>query len=82
VRLAGFKIHHAARLCKSKILENAFRAAGQAVGVGHMKEHAMICSDYVIKTVQLIYPNQLEKITEERQWQLDKLIKYSTKTSP
>ena len=82
VRLAGFKIHQAARLSKSKILENAFRAAGQAVGVGHMKEHAMICSDYVIKTVQLIYPNQLEKITEERQWQLDELIKFSTKTSP
>ncbi|MRR19214.1 hypothetical protein EG827_03385, partial [bacterium] len=37
VRLAGFKMHQAARLSKSKIIENAFRAAGHAVGVGHMK---------------------------------------------
>ena len=35
-----------------------------------MKEHAMVCSDYAIKTVQLAFPNDKEKIAEERKWQL------------
>ena len=78
VRLAGFKIHQVARQCKSEIQKNAFRAAGQAVGVGHMREHAMVCADYVIKTIQLMYPNQFEKITEERQWQLNELKQYNS----
>ncbi|TDE04981.1 putative immunity protein [Flavobacterium hiemivividum] len=80
VRKAGFKIHAVARNCKTEIGKNAIRTVGQAVGVGHMKEHAMVCSDYAIKTVQLAFPMDKEKITEERQWQLKALenIKAST----
>jgi len=73
VRQAGFKIHEVARQCKSEIAKNAIRAAGQAVGVGHMREHAMVCSDYAIKTIQLVFPDNIDKITEERQWQLNTL---------
>ena len=73
VRQAGFKIHALARQCKTEIGKNAIRAAGHAVAVGHMREHAMVCSDYAIKTVQLVFPNNIAKITEERQWQLDTL---------
>ena len=80
VRQAGFKIHAVARNCKTDIGNNAIRTVGQAVGVGHMKEHAMVCSDYAIKTVQLAFPNDKEKITEERKWQLEALreVKAST----
>lgn len=77
VRKAGFKIHEFARQCNSDITKNAIRTAGQAVGVGHMREHAMICSDYAIKTIQLIFPNQMNKIIEERQWQLNPLKCYN-----
>ncbi|MDO9186377.1 MAG: hypothetical protein Q7W13_10235 [Bacteroidia bacterium] len=73
VRQAGFKIHEVARQCKSEIAKNAIRTAGQAVGVGHMREHAMVCSDYAIKTIQLAFPDNIDKITEERQWQLNEL---------
>ncbi len=73
VRKAGFKIHAVARSCKTEIGRNAIRTVGQAIGVGHMKEHAMVCSDYAIKTVQLAFPNDKEKITEERKWQLEAL---------
>lgn len=73
VRQAGFKIHAVARNCKTEVGKNAIRTVGQAVGVGHMKEHAMVCSDYAIKTVQLAFPEDKEKITEERQWQLKAL---------
>lgn len=73
VRQAGFKIHEVARQCKSEIAKNAIRAAGQAVAVGHMREHAMVCSDYALKTIELAFLNNTDKITEERQWQLNEL---------
>ena len=73
VRQAGLKIHKVARQCKSEITKNAIRACGQAVGVGHMREHAMVCSDYAIKTIQLAFPDQIDKISQERKWQLIEL---------
>lgn len=73
VRQAGFKIHACARQCQNEITKNAIRTSGQAVAVGHMREHAMVCSDYAIKTVQFVSSDSIEKITEERQWQLDTL---------
>ena len=75
IRQAGFKIHAEARKCKTEIAKTILRTAGQAVGVGHMKEHAMVCSDYAIKTVQIAYSNNLKKITEERNWQIQELNK-------
>jgi len=75
VRQAGFKIHAVARGCKTSIGKHAIRTAGQAVAVGHMREHAMVCSDYAIKTIELTFPNDLNRIKEERQWQLKELKK-------
>lgn len=76
VRQAGFKIHEVARQCKSEIAKNAIRTIGQAVGVMHMREHTMVCSDYAIKTIQLAFPEKIDKITQERQWQLNELKQY------
>ncbi len=76
IRKAGFNIHKTARSCESEIIKIAIRSLGHAVGTGHMKEHAMVCSDYAVKTVQLLFPNQKEKITEERKWQLNELKKF------
>jgi len=73
VRQAGFKVHEVARQCKSEVAKSAMRTAGQAVGVGHMREHAMVASDYAIKTIQLAFSNDMDKITEEREWQLNEL---------
>lgn len=80
VRQAGFSIHAFARQCPSVCIKNAIRTAGQAVGVGHMREHAMVCSDYAVKTVQLAFPGRLEKISEERQWQMNCLNYYNDLT--
>jgi rRNA maturation endonuclease Nob1 len=76
VRQAGFKIHEVARQSKSEMTKTAIRASGQAVSVGHMREHAMVCSDYAIKTIQLAFPDQIYKISQERQWQLNELKQY------
>ena len=80
VRQAGFRIHAVARQCKTDLAKNAIRTAGQAVGVGHMREHAMVCSDYAIKVTELAFPEGRNKIKEERTWQLNELKKI--KTSP
>jgi hypothetical protein len=41
VRQADFKVHEVARECKSETAKVIARAVGQAVGVGHMRGHAM-----------------------------------------
>jgi hypothetical protein len=76
VRQAGFKVHEAARECKSETAKAAARAVGQAVGVGHMRGHAMVAADYAIKAVGLDFKDDMNKITDERKWQLQEFIKY------
>lgn len=68
VRQASFKIHKIARECNSEIKKTAVRVAGQAVASGHMREHAMVTSDYAIKTIGLISSSSVEAITTEREW--------------
>jgi hypothetical protein len=75
VRQAGFKVHQIARECDCEIEKVALRAAGQAIGSGHMREHAMVASDYAIKAIGLLSSNNIEAITAERQWQLNELKK-------
>lgn len=76
VRQGGFKVHEVARECKSKTAKAAARATGQAVGVGHMRGHAMVVADYAIKAVGFDSSDDMNRITEERQWQLRELKKY------
>lgn len=79
VRQAGFKIHEVARKQNDEVIKNVFRVIGQAVGSGHMKEHAMVASDYAIKVMNIMYSNNQDKVNEERNWQLNKLIELSNK---
>ena len=76
VRQVGFMIHKIARECDSEIKKTALRVVGQAVGSGHMKEHAMVASDYAVKTIGLINSNSMEAITREREWQLKEIKKF------
>jgi hypothetical protein len=76
VRQAGFEIHKIARECDSEIKKTALRVVGQAVSSGHMREHAMVASDYAIKTIGLISSNDIDAITFERKWQLIELKKF------
>ena len=70
VRQAGFKVHQLAKESKDLVLQAALRVAGQAIGTGHMREHAMVASDYAIKVVNLKYPDNMEAVKEEREWQI------------
>jgi len=66
VRQASFKIHKIARGCFSEIEKSAFRTAGHAVASGHMREYAMVASDYAIKTIGLIAKNDTKIITKAK----------------
>ena len=77
VRQAGFAIHKVARAQTDELLTVTFRVIGQAVASGHMKEHGMVASYYAIKLINLIYPCDMSKVIEERQWQLSKLDELS-----
>lgn len=73
IRQAGFAIHKIAREQKNEIYKNVFRTIGQAIGTGHMKEHAMVTSDYSIKVINLKFPKDTHRVEIERKWQIMKL---------
>ena len=73
VRQAGFKVHRLAREAGDDVRKTALRAAGQAVGSGHMRAHAMVASDYAVKVIGLLTKNDPRAISGERIWQLMEL---------
>ncbi|WOO87737.1 hypothetical protein RZE82_02050 [Mollicutes bacterium LVI A0039] len=73
VRQAGFKIHKVARECDNEINIAAIRVVGHAVATGHMSEHAMVASDYAVKTIGLLSATDINAISGEREWQLQEL---------
>lgn len=70
VRQAGFKIHRLAKACPDLMTQAALRVVGQAVSTGHMKEHVMVVSDYAVKVMNLMFPNDIDAVTKEREWQI------------
>lgn len=73
VRQAGFKIHALAREQTNEVNKTVLRVIGQAIGTGHMREHAMVASDYAIKVINLISPDNQQAVVEERKWQIKSL---------
>lgn len=73
VRQAGFKVHQLAKACDDPVIQTALRVAGQAVSTGHMREHAMVASDYAIKTINLKYPHDMNAVKVEREWHISTL---------
>lgn len=73
VRQAGFQIHQLAKSTQDIISQTALRVVGQAVATGHMPEHAMVASDYAIKVINLLFPNDVNAVKQERIWQIEQL---------
>jgi len=46
---------------------------GHAVSAGHMKEHAMVASDYAVKVINLLHPDNMDAVKKERLWQIEHL---------
>lgn len=75
VRQEGFKVHQLAKKNNNETVKTALRVT-QAIGTGHMREHAMVASDYAIKFVNLTHPNNEAAVIAERQWQINQLNQY------
>ncbi len=73
VRQISFKIHQAAKASEDIIVSSALRVAGHAVAAGHMRQHAMVASDYAVKVISLLQPDSIEAVKEERLWQINHL---------
>ncbi len=71
VRQAGFQIHQLAKEQQNPITQAALRVVGQAVATGHMREHAMVSSDYAVKVINLLFPDDINAVRQERLWQID-----------
>ena len=72
VRHACFKIHALAKVNDNILDKTALRVIGQAVATAHMREHAMVASDYAIKLCNL---QTNCDYTAERLWQIKTLEK-------
>ena len=73
VRQAGFQIHQLAKNEQDIVIQTSLRVVGQAVATGHMREHAMVVSDYAIKVINLLFPNDVSAVKQERLWQIETL---------
>ena len=70
VRQISFRIHEMAKANEDMIASAALRVAGHAVAAAHMREHAMVASDYAIQVISLLHSGCLEAVREERMWQI------------
>ena len=73
VRQAGFQIHQLAKNAQDIVIQTSLRVVGQAVATWHMREHAMVASDYAIKVINLLFPNDVNTVKQERLWQIETL---------
>ncbi len=78
VRQAGFKIHQLAKSSQDIVTQTALRVVGQAVAAGHMREHAMVSSDYAVKVINLLFPNDINAVRQERFWQIEHWIDWES----
>lgn len=76
LRKIGFEIYRYANNEEDIIIKTALRAFGHAVSVAHMKEHALVSSDYIIKVLNLRYTNNFDIASDERKLQLKELEKF------
>jgi len=81
LRQTGFALHKLAKEQQNPVATAVLRAAGQAVGVGHMKEHAPVCGDYAVKAVGWANGQNPQAVSQERQWQLEQLQQIAAQPS-
>ncbi|MBR2668367.1 MAG: hypothetical protein IKE36_01070 [Solobacterium sp.] len=73
VRQVCFKIHQLAKTSEDMTVSTALRVAGHAAATAHMREHAMVASDYAVKVINLLYPDRMDMVETERLWQIKQL---------
>lgn len=74
---SAYKLHQVVfkvNTLSQKSINDISRYAGgvfvQAIATGHMGGHAVVSSDYAIKVMNLLFPDTMEKVEEERNRQI------------
>jgi hypothetical protein len=65
------KLLKLARDEKDPIKEKVFRVMAQVTNTPHVKNHALWASDYAIKLINKMYPNNFDEVTRERKIQIE-----------
>lgn len=73
-RAAAIRLHRLAHNEEDPITEKVYRVMVQVAATPHVKNHAMIASDYAVKLISQIYPDNIDEVSKERQTQI-KLMK-------
>lgn len=69
IRRRGLEVHALARDAEGAE-QAAIRTIGQALSVCHMREHALVASDYAVRTVNLLRPGDIGAVVDERNAQI------------
>ena len=70
LQVAG-KMNTLAREEKNPVHAKVLRAMGQVAATPHVKWHALVVSEYAIVIINLLYPQNFDKIKEEREFQIE-----------
>lgn len=70
LKVAG-KLNTLAREEKNLIRAKVFRAMGQVAATPHVRWHALVVSEYAIVIINLLYPQNFDKVREEREFQIE-----------
>jgi len=70
LRNAGFLANTLAHKSTNDLSKFASRVFAQAIATGHMRGHAIVSSDYSIKVINLLFPNDDDSIAKEREKQI------------
>ncbi len=62
-----------ARAEKNLIQAKVFRAMGQVAATPHVRWHALVASEYGVVIINLMYPQNFDKVREERELQIELL---------
>ncbi|MDR0442080.1 MAG: helix-turn-helix domain-containing protein [Treponema sp.] len=70
------KILTLARKEKDPIKACIYRVMAQIVNIPHVKNHALWASDYAIKLINKLYPNNFDEVKKERETQIELKVFY------
>ncbi|MDR1399120.1 MAG: hypothetical protein LBJ41_04280 [Treponema sp.] len=69
-RNAAGKLLHLAREEKDPIKQKMYRVMAQIANSPHVKNHALWASDYAVKLINTMYPNNFDEVKKEREIQI------------
>jgi hypothetical protein len=70
-RNAADKLYKLARDEKDPVKEKVYRVMANIAAVPHVKNHSLWASDYAVKLINKMYPNNFEEVKKEREIQIE-----------